>query len=55
MSQRSSDLEPYKRRGHAAKAAGIWGPLAGRAYPVEKIDGPRPGMSVYTGWERRST
>ena len=25
-----------------------------RAYPVEKIDGLRPGMSVYTDWARRS-
>ena len=24
-----------------------------RAYPVEKIDGLRPGMSVYTDWARR--
>jgi HlyD family secretion protein len=28
--------------------------FAVRAYPVEKIDGLRPGMSVYTDWERRS-
>ena len=26
-----------------------------RAYPVEKIDGLRPGMSVYTDWTRRSS
>jgi HlyD family secretion protein len=25
-----------------------------RAYPVEKVDGLRPGMSVYTDWARRS-
>jgi HlyD family secretion protein len=25
-----------------------------RAYPVEKIEGLRPGMSVYTDWTRRS-
>ena len=25
-----------------------------RAYPVEKIDGLRPGMSVYADWHRRS-
>ncbi|MBV8508308.1 MAG: efflux RND transporter periplasmic adaptor subunit [Alphaproteobacteria bacterium] len=25
-----------------------------RAYPLEKIDGLRPGMSVYTDWHRRS-
>jgi HlyD family secretion protein len=25
-----------------------------RAYPVEKIDGLRPGMSVYTDWSQRS-
>jgi HlyD family secretion protein len=25
-----------------------------RAYPVEKIDGLRPGMSVYTDWTRRA-
>src|SRR5713101_5210848 len=25
-----------------------------RAYPVEKIDGLRPGMSVYVDWKRRS-
>ena len=25
-----------------------------RAYPIEKIDGLRPGMSVYTDWSRRS-
>jgi len=25
-----------------------------RAYPVERIDGLRPGMSVYTDWTRRS-
>jgi HlyD family secretion protein len=25
-----------------------------RAYPVEKIDGLRPGMSVYTDWSRRA-
>ena len=25
-----------------------------RAYPVEKIDGLRPGMSVYADWKRRS-
>jgi HlyD family secretion protein len=25
-----------------------------RAYPIEKIDGLRPGMSVYTDWARRS-
>ncbi len=25
-----------------------------RAYPVDKIDGLRPGMSVYTDWTRRS-
>ncbi|MGO8916734.1 MAG: HlyD family secretion protein [Stellaceae bacterium] len=25
-----------------------------RAYPVEKIEGLRPGMSVYTDWSRRS-
>ena len=25
-----------------------------RAYPVEKIDGLRPGMSIYTDWARRS-
>ena len=24
-----------------------------RAYPVDKIDGLRPGMSVYTDWEKR--
>jgi HlyD family secretion protein len=24
-----------------------------RAYPVEKIDGLRPGMSVFTDWARR--
>ncbi len=28
--------------------------LAIRAYPVEKIDGLRPGMSVYADWSRRS-
>ena len=26
-----------------------------RAYPVDKIDGLRPGMSVYTDWTRRSS
>ncbi len=26
-----------------------------RAYPVEKTDGLRPGMSVYTDWTRRSS
>ena len=25
-----------------------------RAYPIDKIDGLRPGMSVYTDWKRRS-
>jgi HlyD family secretion protein len=25
-----------------------------RAYPVEKVEGLRPGMSVYTDWQRRS-
>jgi len=25
-----------------------------RAYPVDKVDGLRPGMSVYTDWARRS-
>lgn len=25
-----------------------------RAYPVEKVEGLRPGMSVYTDWSRRS-
>jgi len=25
-----------------------------RAYPVEKIDGLRPGMSVYTDWTKRA-
>jgi HlyD family secretion protein len=25
-----------------------------RAYPVEKIEGLRPGMSVYTDWSNRS-
>jgi HlyD family secretion protein len=25
-----------------------------RAYPVEKVDGLRPGMSAYTDWARRS-
>jgi HlyD family secretion protein len=25
-----------------------------RAYPLEKIDRLRPGMSVYTDWHRRS-
>jgi HlyD family secretion protein len=25
-----------------------------RAYPVEKIDGLRPAMSVYADWHRRS-
>ena len=25
-----------------------------RAYPIEKIDGLRPGMSVYTDWAKRS-
>jgi HlyD family secretion protein len=25
-----------------------------RAYPIDKIDGLRPGMSVYTDWARRS-
>jgi HlyD family secretion protein len=25
-----------------------------RAYPVEKIDGLRPGMSVYADWTKRS-
>jgi HlyD family secretion protein len=25
-----------------------------RAYPVEKVEGLRPGMSVYTDWERRA-
>jgi HlyD family secretion protein len=29
-------------------------PFAIRAYPVEKIDGLRPGMSVYADWHRRS-
>jgi hypothetical protein len=28
--------------------------FAMRAYPVEKIDGLRPGMSVYADWHRRS-
>ena len=27
--------------------------FAVRAYPVDKIDGLRPGMSAYTDWERR--
>jgi HlyD family secretion protein len=25
-----------------------------RAYPVEKVEGLRPGMSIYTDWSRRS-
>ncbi len=28
--------------------------FATRAYPVEKIDGLRPGMSIYVDWTRRS-
>jgi HlyD family secretion protein len=26
-----------------------------RAYPVEKVEGLRPGMSVYTDWQRRAS
>ena len=25
-----------------------------RAYPVDKVDGLRPGMSVYTDWRKRT-
>jgi len=53
---RSQNRFGKRRVGRATRAAGAFDlhTFALRAYPIEKIDGLRPGMSIYTDWARRS-